>query len=77
MNAEVLDYGPEGVIPLPWGGELRFEPYTEAEPLPTYVRVVDSDGVEVVYWTVDEFTEDAPLVLGALLGAMQHGSLPR
>lgn len=67
-----MDYGPEGSIALKWGGELRFEPYSEAV-LPTYVRVVDEWGSEVGYWTMDEFTEDAPLVMGALLGLMQHG----
>lgn len=68
----MLDYGPEGSIPLYWGGEVRFESYEDSE-LPTYVRIVDQFGKEVVYWSIDEFEDDAPLVLGAFLGIMQHG----
>lgn len=68
-----LDYGPEGDIALPTGQHLRFPSY-EAETLPSYVRIVDEDGEELVYWHVEEFAEDPALVLGALLGAMQNGA---
>lgn len=71
---EVLDYGPEGSIPLPTDGqELRFPPH-DREATPSYVRIVDAGGAEIVYWSIDEFAEDPGLVLGALLGAMQNGA---
>ena len=70
----MLDYGEEGSIPLPTNGEeLRFPTY-DNEVLPSYVRIVDRFGEELVYWSIDEFVENAPLVLGALLGAMQNGA---
>jgi hypothetical protein len=65
-------YGNEGLITLSWGGAIRFEAYTDAV-LPSYVRIVDQSGAEIAYWNVDEFTEDAPLVLGAFLGLAQNG----
>lgn len=38
-----------------------------------YVRVCDPSGREVVYWTADEFADDAVCVLGALCGVLNRG----
>lgn len=38
-----------------------------------YVRVCDPSGREVVYWTADEFEDDAVCVLGALRGYLNRG----
>lgn len=37
-----------------------------------YIRVCDPLGREVAYWSVNEFTEDAGIVLGALGGALNR-----
>lgn len=37
-----------------------------------YIRVCDPLGREVVYWSVDEFTEDAGIVLAAVGGALNR-----
>lgn len=37
-----------------------------------YIRVCDTLGREVAYWSVDEFTEDAGNVLGAVGGALNR-----
>lgn len=37
-----------------------------------YVRVCDPMGREIAYWSVDEFTQDAGCVLGAVCGALNR-----
>ena len=35
----------------------------------SYVRILDADMHEIVYWSIDEFKEDPVEVLGAMFGA--------
>jgi len=62
-----------------WGPEWQIQTASgfwlvmPAESAVSYVRVCDPLGREVVYWSVDEFTEDAGIVLGALAGALNRG----
>lgn len=37
----------------------------------SYIRVLDADMHEVVYWSIDEIREDPEEVLGAFFGAMK------
>lgn len=68
----------EGVDP--WPNEIRLQVSTGfyvafagyPEPI-SYIRVCDPLGREVAYWSEDEFTDDAPEVLGALFGALSRG----
>jgi len=71
-EADLLTYGPEGAIPLVWGGEIRFPTY-EDDPLCSYVRVIAADGSEVAYWNSDEWAEEPGLVMGAIMGLAQNG----
>lgn len=69
----MLDYGPEGYLKLPWGGELRFEAYSDEQPFCTYLRIVDTKGKEIAYWNIDEWKEDEGIVIGAIMGMAQKG----
>jgi len=71
---EEPQYGDEGSISLAWGGELRFPAYSEENVLCDYVRIVDADGHELVYWNSDEWAEEPGLVMGAIMGAAQNGA---
>jgi len=37
----------------------------------SYIRVLDADLHEIVYWSIDEIREDPVEVLGAFFGAMK------
>jgi hypothetical protein len=65
-----VDYGPECVIELKNGLQVRGPVYPE--PC-SYIRVCDAEGTEIVYWNSDEMREDPEDVMGALLGAMKGG----
>lgn len=56
----------EVIIPLEHGGAIRCPAYPEDC---SYVRITDAEGVEVGYWTYDEWVEEPQLVMGAILGA--------
>lgn len=65
----------ECVVVVSNGVTLRGES-VEANPAGTaYLRVCDSRGREIAYWTADEFTENAIEVCGALLGALYEGKV--
>ncbi len=58
----------ESVVYLINGKEL----HCPAAPAPChYIRVVDSDGSEIVYYDENEFAEGPADVMGALMGALQ------
>ena len=64
--------GPPGFWPDECAIELASGNFicTDAYPHePSYVRVLDADLHEIVYWSIDEFKEDPADVLGALFGA--------
>jgi len=58
------------------GGEkLVFSSYRADPEGATYVRIVDERGVELLYWTCQEWEEDPVLVMGAILGAVMRGAI--
>jgi hypothetical protein len=66
--------GPPGI----WENECAIELAngrficTDAFPNePSYIRVLDADLHEIVYWSIDEIREDPEDVLGAFFGAMK------
>jgi len=69
------DYGgPPGFWPDECAVELASGNFicTDAYPHdPSYVRVLDADLHEIVYWSIDEIKEDAELVIGAIFGAIK------
>jgi hypothetical protein len=67
-----LDYGLETVMTLPDGFELRCEPYESNDTGTSYVRIVDPDGDEVAYWTVDEWAREPQFVMGAIMGSLRE-----
>ena len=60
-----VSYGPECIVPLKNGRQLRTPPFPG---LCSYIRVLDG-GFELAFWEIDEFGEDPANVLGALIGA--------
>ena len=66
-------YGPECIVPLENGRQLRTPPFPD--PC-SYVRVVDA-GFELAYWEMDEFKDDPGGVLGALIGAAKGAPSPQ
>ena len=68
-----VSYGPECVLALENGREIRTPPFPG---LCSYVRVVQF-GYELAFWTADEFTDDAAGVLGALIGAAKGLATPQ
>jgi hypothetical protein len=72
-----MKHWPHGISPskemyiaCPNGMVLAFA-NSEVSPEGTdYVRIVNKDGGEVVYWVCDEWSESPQEVMGAILGAM-------
>lgn len=65
----------ELVIPLPNGSTLRCGP-SHPTMFGGYVRILDSQGDEVVYWDANEWAEDPESVMGAIFGAaLDHRKL--
>ena len=65
---------PPGIWPDECAVELASGNFicTDAYPNePSYVRVLDADLHEIVYWSIDEIKEDAELVIGAIFGAIK------
>ena len=58
-------YGPETIVALENGRQLRTPPFPQ---LCSYVRVVDA-GFELAFWAMEEFKDDPASVLGALIGS--------
>tara|TARA_Y100000310_G_scaffold342192_1_gene444218 strand:- start:2143 stop:2430 length:288 start_codon:yes stop_codon:yes gene_type:complete len=57
--------------------ELLVFPEAFFEPKGTsYVRFVDQEGIEVLYYDSKEWEEDPKGVMGAILGAMMGGADP-
>jgi hypothetical protein len=63
------DYGRElQAVSKATGETLRFSEDGD------YVRIIDADDEELVYWNSDEFAEDPDLVCGALVGTLINGA---
>ncbi len=66
----------EFVLRLANGNTIRAESYAENPAGVSYVRVCNSRGREVAYWSVTEWTESegqGAEVMGAILGAAAKG----
>ena len=58
---------PECVMLADSGLQLRLA--AGGQPL-DYLRICHPDGSEMVYWSVEEWVEDAELVMGAFMGSL-------
>ena len=65
-DSKGTSYGNESFIPLPSGGRICFPAYPEAV---SYVRVVDDDGRELMYWNSEELCEDMETSSNSAMGA--------
>jgi hypothetical protein len=65
-------YGSELVLGLADGSSIRC-PSLVIEGF--WVRIVDSDDLEIAYWDEEEFRVDPEVVLGALMGAASEAVL--
>ena len=59
----------EHIVPLANGMAIHTDTYEDNPDGSSYVRIVDSAGNEVAYWSCDEWAEEPQLVMGAILGA--------
>lgn len=60
---------PETVIKTQYGTGL----HAPAHPNDvTYVRVCDGEGLEIAYWSCEEWEEDPCGVMGAIVGALRN-----
>jgi hypothetical protein len=64
------------VVQVASGLWLAAPPFDPEQGL-DYVRVCDQLGRELVYWSIDEFTENAGDVLGALVGILNQSRTDR
>ena len=63
----------EVVIPTVNGESLCFETHN-GNPLGcSYIRFIDSDGNELVYWDSTEWSDNPKFVMGAIMGTIQNG----
>lgn len=74
LGRETYPYGvcpdTETWIPIPNGGVFAF-PNAESSPDGCdYVRVLDSNGGEIAYWSSSEWEEEPEEVMGAICGAI-------
>ena len=64
----------ECVVPTVNGQSVVFESF-EANPGGTsYVRFIDSDKNELLYYNYDEWKEEPELVMGCIMAAIQNGA---
>ena len=63
----------ECTIPTVNGESLRFPSWDADHEGCGYVRIVDKDGNELLYWDSQEWAEDPKLVMGSILGAVLRG----
>ena len=61
----------EGSIPVGDTGRRIVFPAHPAEC--GYIRVIDAKGKEIAYWDALEWEEEPTTVMGAIMGAAQHG----
>ena len=64
----MVDTSLEIVIALPKGGSLRCGPGEDHEH-GGYIRICDSDGIEIIYWDKAEWAEAPELVIGAVFAS--------
>lgn len=60
----------ECFVPLPSGNFFVFPSVQAAPDGVDYVRIVNANGGELVYWVSDEWAEEPIEVMGAICGAM-------
>lgn len=65
----IVGFGPECAVQVASGFWLVTPGYPADVD---YVRVCDPLGREVAYWSIDEITEDASIVVGAIVGALNR-----
>lgn len=67
-NSEDADYGDECVVRTVSGFSLAASAYPNEVD---YLRVINPQGQELMYWSIDEIQEDPAEVLGAVIGALR------
>jgi len=60
----------ETVIPLNHGYELCCESADDNPKGTNYVRVIDKNGEEEVYWDSQEWKDEPEVVMGAIMGML-------
>ena len=69
------DYPGEVRLWLPWCDRfICFEDFGQPPKLTRYIRFIDEDGKELVYWCSGEWKEEPLLVMGAIMGCLQNGA---
>ena len=56
-----------------YGEKLCFKSFEESPLGCEYVRIINSEGKEVAYWSSSEWRDDPVSVMGAIMGAIQCG----
>lgn len=64
----------EVAIELPTGNFLVTESGISNPTGVDYVRIVDPQGTELVYWHYNEWAEEPQVVMGAIIAAMMMGA---
>ena len=71
-RATLIEKG-ECVVPTVKGQSLVFESY-EVNPNGTsYVRFVDANENEILFYNEQEWVEEPQIVMGCIMAAIQHG----
>ena len=68
-DANDPQFGEELVLPTQSGFSLACAAQGEVD----YLRVLNPQGEEIGYWTIDEFHEDASCVIGGVMGMLCRG----
>jgi len=64
----------ECVVPTVKGQSLVFESYEENPGGTSYVRFIDKDNNELLYYNCEEWREEPELVMGCIMAAIQNGA---
>ena len=67
----------EVFVRLPEHQVLAFPSFEVEDEGCSYLRILDEHGVELVMWDSAEWAEDPIGVMGAIMGAIYGGALPR
>jgi len=63
----------EAVVPTVHGQFVVFESYDQNPSGTSYVRFIDQDQNELLYYSMDEWQEDPELVMGCIMSCIQNG----
>jgi hypothetical protein len=64
----------ECVVSTVNGQSVVFESFNSNKAGTSYVRFIDQDKNELLYYSYDEWVEDPQLVMGCIMAAIQNGA---